>query len=228
MAGSAASAAACMRSALRSATAPSAGRSRAAIAARAAARSAGTRCDPGAVERRGARGVRHRGGRADRLGPGRRDRDDQAHVPAVALRDRVRDGVAAVGALAARHLDEAAEDRARRRARADARQRRQLGRRQRQAGGARRRQRQRREPRRRRRQAGGGRDAVVAGDQRAARDLGARAHEIEERRHARGRGVVGGRAVEHQPIAPRRRRTRPSCACPADPASATGCPSPAG
>ena len=42
----------------------------------------GDALDPRAVERRRARGVRHRGGRADRLGPGRRDGDDEAHVPA--------------------------------------------------------------------------------------------------------------------------------------------------
>ena len=200
-----------MRSALRSATAPSAGRSRAAIAVRAAARSPSTPRQPGRVIRR----------RARRCAPSPRwnpsafgpaavtattSRTSQPSPPASGRADRV----AAVGALATRHLDEAAEDRTRRRAGAEPRQRRQLIGRQRQSRRARRRHGQRGEAGRGRRQPGRRRHAVVGGDDTPARDrAGARPHAIEKRRHARDRRGIGGRAVHHDAIvAPARRCQR--------------------
>ena len=162
MRGSAAMALACMRSALRSATAPSAARSRAAIAARASCQIAAHRFQPRSVVGRRLRGPGHGLGRADQLWSLGRHGDDQAHVPAVALGEGHGVSVGAVAADPRAHLDEAAEDRTRRRAGAAPRQRGQLLGTQRQAGGARRRQRQRREPRRRRRQARGGRHGVLA------------------------------------------------------------------
>ena len=195
-----------MRSALRSATAPSAGRSRAAIAARAAARSPSTPASHAGVVRRRARGALHRRGRAHRLRAGGGDGHDQPHVPAVAASKRAGDGVAAVGALAARHLDEAAEDRSRRRARAEPGQRRQLGGRQRQPGRARGGQRQRREARGRRRQPGGGRDAVLGGDDLGARDpiAGPRAPARDRETRTRARRVAASAGAPSSTIAIRR------------------------
>ena len=94
---------------------------------RAASRSAGVRRHPGLVQRRGLRG------RAPCRRAERRPWRPRSSPPRPGGRptpsgasELVRDGVGAVGACARRHLDEAAEDRARGRARAAPRERRQL------------------------------------------------------------------------------------------------------
>src|SRR5439155_6053497 len=125
--------------------------------------------------------------------------DHQAHIPVGD--DRLGVAVFAVGAGTAVHHGEPAEDRARRRSGAAPRKNRQFALVERQPGRARRRQRQRRERRGRRGQPRRRRKIVGALDAGALAEAGARAHEVEELRHAAERARVGVGAVEHERVA---------------------------